>query len=80
MASFLQCVFMGMAGYAKSFTTAKYYAKSYHSEMRETDIKPINSDYYMETPPRKSGFRRTDVQRKRMPLNDWGKRKSKSAP
>ena len=42
------CMLAGMQGYAKDFYTARFYAKHYHSEIRETDIKALNPEYYSE--------------------------------
>lgn len=43
-----ECMLAGMQGYAKDFYTAHFYAKYYHSEIRETDIKTLNPEYFSE--------------------------------
>lgn len=43
-----ECMLAGMQGYAKNFYTAQFYAKYYHSEIRETDIKGLNPEYFSE--------------------------------
>jgi len=42
------CMLAGMQGYAKDFYTAHFYTKYYHSEIRETDIKVLNPEYFSE--------------------------------
>ena len=42
------CVLAGMMGYAESYTTAQYYAKSYHSEVGEEDMRGLNGDLYTD--------------------------------
>lgn len=42
------CMLAGMQGYAKDFYTAHIYARHYHSEVRETDIKALNPEYFSE--------------------------------
>lgn len=42
------CMLAGMQGYAKDFYTAHIYAKHYHSEVRETDIKALNPECFSE--------------------------------
>ena len=42
------CMLAGMMGYAESYTTAQYYAKSYHSEVGETDRQTLNAGLYTD--------------------------------
>ena len=42
------CMLAGMMGYAESYTTAQYYAKSYHSEVGEEDMRGLNGDLYTD--------------------------------
>jgi len=43
-----ECMLAGMQGYAKDFYTAKSYASDYHHEIKETDIKALNPEYFSE--------------------------------
>lgn len=42
------CMLAGMMGYAESYTTAQYYAKSYHGEVGEEDMRGLNGDLYTD--------------------------------